>query len=174
MNLDLCANWTWRKLSGHSDSWKLAPQLIFSPVGSAQETLLGGDWKVNKQQLSQQNPPEDMTFRPGRSEGNGECVCDRCSVTQFRPPANIRRHGPGDASLNSSLAIEAQTENTGPEIQIMNLTLLRPSPPTISRTAILYKWWSGFFSVALKPCLYSSAALNSFPLWPLLNLSLSC
>lgn len=173
VNLDLCADWTWKKLSGHGDSWKLAPQLNFSPVGSAQETLVGGDWKVNEQQLSQQHPPEDMTFCPGRSEGNSECVTVavwRSSGHQQTYADTGRAMGPWILPSPSQHKRKRLAQKSTTWIWHCWDDLHQPYPALPSSI----NDYQVFFSVALKPCLYSSAALNSFPLWPLLNLSLSC
>lgn len=76
----LCADWTYRKLSGENDSWKLGLQLKpFRPFW-VRPTLVGGDWEVNKQQVNQQYSPVDtVSSRPRWGERH---ACNSGDVTR--------------------------------------------------------------------------------------------
>lgn len=65
-----------RKLSGDDNSWKLGLQWKpFWPSGSGQQIIVGGDWEVNKQQVSQQYWTMDMvsSWRRGGKRRVSDC-----------------------------------------------------------------------------------------------------
>lgn len=85
----LCADWTYRKLSGENDSWKLGLQLKpFRPFW-VRPTLVGGDWEVNKQQVNQQYSPVDtVSSRPRWGERQ---ACNSGDVTRPSHGKTLRK-----------------------------------------------------------------------------------
>lgn len=58
---------------GTAGSWDSSGS-HFGLIGSGQRTIVGGDWEMNKQQVSQQYSPVDMVSSRGRENGERATV----------------------------------------------------------------------------------------------------
>lgn len=150
---------------------------------------MGGDWEVDKQQVSQQYSPVDMVSSRPRGGGNGDgATVAGSDVTQAKPTASRHTKMNPDSrtystSPDPSLAVAAEMDtkpfkrlserlsyprNVQHELNTAEISSTNHIPNCHPLQITIR-----FFSVALKPqCLYPLVALN--PSLYLLASHLSC
>lgn len=180
-----------RKLSGEWRSWDSSGS-HFGLVGSDQQIILGGDWEVNKQQVSQQYWTVDMDSPWPKGEGSSEWpwqVKMWLRPSRQQTPPTQHHYGPLFSHLqseHSSLAVAAELDtklfkshsalSTPPQKKTnLNYVLNTAEVNSTNYFPTGHPLQIRSFSVALKPqCLYPLIALNLFlyPLPP--NLYCSC